>query len=126
MSEESIFMEAGKQGMLCELDLRSGDFVTVEPYAIYTSAKKRRCWAYFQAGRSGAPADQGWREIETGQVRGAKVLNKPYAIRKDYNPFDKIKYVMMHFSVPNIEGKERAVDLAPAWDKSVHNKPAGA
>lgn len=125
MSEEQIFMDAGNKRMHCELDLREGNFVTVEPYAIFTSAKKRRCLLYYLASRAGAHGDQGWRQIETGQIRGAKVLNQPFAIRKDYNPFDKITYVMMHYSLPNIEGKQRAVELAPAWDKGVHNRPAG-
>ena len=126
MSEEKVFMEAGNKRMLCELDLRDGNFVTVEPYAIYTSAKKRRCLLYFQASRAGASGDQGWRQIETGQLRGAKLLNQPFTIRKDYNPFDKITYGMMHYSLPNHEGKQRADELAPAWDKSVHNRPAGS
>jgi hypothetical protein len=125
VSEESVFMEAGNKGMLCELDLRDGNFVTVEPYAIFTSNKKRRCVLYYQVSRAGAKDDKGWRQTETGQIRGAKMLNQPFAIRKDYNPLDKITYVMMHYSLPNADGKQRPVDLAPAWDKSVHNRPAG-
>ena len=126
MSEEVAFMEAGNKGMLCELDLRDGNFVTVEPYAIYTSAKKRRCLLYYQMSRAGAQGDMGWRQVERSTVRGAKVLDRPFATRKDYNPFDKMTYVMMHYSIPTVDGKQRPVDLAPSWDTSVHNRPAGS
>jgi hypothetical protein len=126
MSEEAIFMEAGNKRMLCELDLRDGNFVTVEPYAIYTSAKKRRCMLYYLVSRAGAQGDRGWRDIETGQVRGAKMLAKPFEIRKDYKPNDKVTYTMMHYCLPDIDGKQRPVDAAAAWDKSVHNRAAGS
>ena len=65
MSEEMVFMDAGNKLMLCELDLRDGSFVTVEPYAIYTSAKKRRCLLYYQVSRAGAHGDHGWRQVES-------------------------------------------------------------
>ncbi len=125
MSEETVFMDAGNKNLLCELDMRDNNFLTVEPYAIYTSAKKRRCMLCYQVSRAGATGDHGWRQLEASQVRGAKVLDRPFTIRRDYNPFDKTTYVMAHFSVPDASGKQRPVDLAPSWDKSVHNRAAG-
>lgn len=125
MSVESVFMDAGAKAMQCEFDLRDGNFVTVEPYAIFTSAKKRRCLLYYQLSRAGAQGDRGWRQIEVSDVRGAKPLDRPFTVRKDYNPLDKMTYVMMHYSIPGADGKQRPVDLAPAWDKSPQNRPAG-
>lgn len=125
MSEETLFMEAGNQRFLCELDLRDGNYVTVEPYMIYTSDKKRRCMLYYLVSRAGSSSDKGWRQIETSSVRAVKVLDRPFAIRKDYNPFDKITYVMSHYSLPSADGRQRPVDLAPSWDKSIYNRPAG-
>ena len=58
-------------------------------------------------------------------MRGAKLLDRPYKPRKDYNPFDKIKYPMCHYSAPAADGRKRPVDLAPSHDKSIHNRPAG-
>ena len=63
--------------------------------------------------------------LEFAGVRGAKVLDRPFTARKDYNPFDKTTYVMAHYSIPTADGKERPVDLAPSWDKSVQNRAAG-
>jgi hypothetical protein len=125
MSEELAFMDAGNKSMLCELDMRDGNFLTVEPYAIFTSEKKRRCLLYYQVSRAGAQGDHGWRTAETSSVRGIKALSRPFTVRKEYNPFDKMTYVKMHYSLPNVDGKQRAVDLAPTWDHASPNRPAG-
>jgi hypothetical protein len=125
MSTELVFMDAGDKRMQCDLDLRDGNSVTVEPYAIFTSAKKRRCLLYYQLSRAGAQADRGWRQLEAIGVRAAKVLDRPFTIRRDYNPFDKMTYVMAHYSLPTADGRQRPVDLAPSWDKAPQNRPAG-
>ncbi len=126
MSEETSFMEGGNKHLLCEIDLRGGNVVTVEPYAIYTSTKKRRVYLWYQVSRAGAQGENGWRNVEASEVKAVKVLERPYTTRKDYNPMDKMTYVMMHYSIPAADGRTRPVDLAPSWDKSIHNKPAGA
>ena len=125
MSEEAVFMDGGKQLKLCEIDLRDGNVVTVEPYAIYTSNKKRRNMMWYQVSRAGAQGENGWRHVDAATVKKVKILDRPYAIRKDYDPFDKMTLTMMHYSIPTIDGRQRAVDLAPSWDKSLANRPAG-
>lgn len=126
MNDEQAFMEGAKKGMLVELDMRNNDFVVVEPYMIYTSNKKRRNYLYFQVSRAGAQSDQGWRPTETANIRGVKVLDRPFTPRKDYNPFDKINYVMSHFSIPTWDGRQRPTDLAPSHDRSIQNRAAGS
>src|SRR4051794_35796963 len=104
MSEELEFMKAGDSLLLCELDQRDGNILTVEPYAIYTSPKKRRFFMFYQVSRAGAHGDNGWRHIEASNFRAAKTLDRPYTPRKDYDPFNKTDLVMMHYSIPTADG----------------------
>src|SRR6266850_5031372 len=99
MSEESVFMEGGNEHFLIEMEMRDANILTVEPYAIYSSPKKRRFVLVYQVSRAGAQGDNGWRYIEASNIRTVKKLNRPFTTRKDYDPFNKDILVMSHYSI---------------------------
>ena len=120
MSFDATFMKGGNLHRLCDITLMDGTSARVEPYAIYTSSKKRRHYLWFEVSGS----DSGWRYPEAASVASAALTEEPFTVRADYDPFDKAKFPVVHYSVPTRDGRQRWLDAAPGHDKgTIRNRP---
>ncbi|MBI3679965.1 MAG: hypothetical protein HY235_06155 [Acidobacteria bacterium] len=105
MNADAVFMKAGNLRRLCELTDNEGRTVQVEPYAIFTSAEGRRCCLYFELGEQ-----EGWRTTEQRYVQSMRLLEETYSARRDYEPFDSIRFPFVHYAVPTHDGRQRWAD----------------
>jgi hypothetical protein len=116
MPAESIFMKGGNLRRLCEVKFRDGKTAIVEPYVIYTGENKRHLFLWYQLS-SDPPEDAGWRSPEAAYVVSAKLLDQTFQPRPEYDPFDRKKYPVMHYSIPTADGRQRWMDAGPPRDK---------
>src|SRR5690349_10755284 len=117
-------MKGGNLRRLCLMTLTSGETVTVEPYAIYTSSKKRRHYLWFQIPGPDPEEQGGWKHPEAVTIASAALAEDSFDVRRDYDPFDKEKFPMVHYSVPTHDGRQRWLDAGPSYDKqTLRNRP---
>lgn len=117
MPIDAVFMKGGNLRRLCEATLADGSVAVVEPYAIYTSPKKRRTLLWYEVSKGGSEAGAGWKHPEAASVTAMKLLETPYTPRKDYNPFDTVKFPVVHYSVPTHDGRQRWLEGGRNPDK---------
>lgn len=116
MPAESIFMKGGNLRRHCAVKFHDGRTAVVEPYLIYTAENKRRRYLWYQL--SSEPAEEaGWRNPEAAHVASAKLLDSTFTPRAGYDPFDRKRYPVMHYSIPTADGRQRWMDARPATDK---------
>jgi hypothetical protein len=97
---EAIFIEAAKSRRLCELVDAAGHARTVEPHMVFTSSKGKRLLHCYQArGYSEGQHHFGWKNLEVGAFQSAQILDRKFAARADYNPFDSSKFPTVHFAI---------------------------
>jgi len=108
VSLDATLMQAGKLRRLCDVTLTDGSTAKVEPYAIYTSEKGRRIYLWFQVSSSDPNEPAGWKNQEANYVASAALAEESFSIRPDYNPLDKWRFPMMHFSIPTSDGRQRS------------------
>ena len=124
MAIDATFMKAGNLHRLCEITFANGQTSKVEPYAIFTSPKKRRHYLWFQLSSSDPEETSGWKMPEAASVSSATLTEEPFTVRRDYDPFDKEKLLMVHFSIPTHDGRQRWLDAQPGRDKTtLVNRP---
>lgn len=123
MSVEAVFMKAGNLRRICELTLADGRAVRIEPYAIFTAPNRRRHFLWYQlTGES--EEDRGWRQVEASLARSAKLCEQSYEARRDYDPFDRQRFPVVHYTVPTHDGRQRWADARPDFDKqTLRTKP---
>ena len=114
---EAVFMKGGNLHKLCKITLTDGRDFTVEPYAIYTSGRKRRCYLWYQISSSDPGEERGWRSPEAASVATAKLLEDPFDTRRDYDPFDRVEMPVVHYSIPTHDGRQRWMDARKDFDK---------
>ena len=112
MAVEVAFMKAGNLARVCELTDAEENIWLIEPYAVYTSSRGRRSLWYYQL-----DAPEGWKDPEVRFVRRVKMLEEKFTVRADYDPFDKNRFPIMHFSIPGKDGRQRWADK-PKVDKT--------
>lgn len=114
-------MKCGNLRRNCEITFRDGRTVVVEPYAIFTGESKRRLYMWYQLS-SDPPEEKegntGWRTPEAAHVASAKLCDTPFTVRRDYDPFDRKRMPMVHYSIPTADGRQRWMDAPPPSDKS--------
>ncbi len=113
MPADTVFMKSGNLLRVCELTDTDGNAARIEPYLIFTSGRNRRCCHYYQLSE---PA--GWKTTELRFVASVRMLEERFLQRKEYDPFDKERFPLVHFSVPTLDGRLRWVDKMAAADKS--------
>jgi len=118
MSQDATFIKGGNLLRVCEVTLAGGSKVTVEPYAIFTSPKKRRHYLWFRTSRSDPDDRPAWESPDASSVKLIRLTEDSFKIRRDYDPFDKEKLPVVHFSVPMHDGRQRWLDAGPKKDKS--------
>lgn len=111
MGAENTLMKAGNLQRVCELTTNQGT-VLVEPYAIAISAKGRRELLCYHL--ADEPA---WRTIEMRFITAVRMLDATFKIRTDYDPFDRNRFPVMHYSVATHDGRQRWADK-PSKDKT--------
>lgn len=110
---EAVFVRAARAGRL--VWLAEPDPVeryrVVEPYMVYRSGTGRRLLHAYQVGgySAGGPL-RGWRNLEPGAFAEAQVLEEPFAVRPDYNPFNEQNFPHVAFALPTADGRRRAPD----------------
>jgi hypothetical protein len=102
MSAEAVFMKAGNLHRLCEFAGTDGSVTLAEPYCIYTSARNKYCYLFYQI-----TEPQGWKELESRHVASVKLKEAGFKTRTDYDPFDKNRFPVMHYSIPTEDGRLR-------------------
>ncbi len=112
MSAETVFMKAGNLHRVCEITGTDGSVAQAEPYGIYTSPRNHACYLCYQISEP-----EGWQELEQRDVTRVKLLEATFKPRQDYDPFDKMRYPVMHYSIPTHDGRQRWGEK-PAIDKS--------
>ncbi len=112
MSAETVFMKAGNLHRVCEIAGKDGSVTQVEPYGIFTSARNHGGFLCYQVSEP-----EGWRELESRDIARVKMLDSVFRPRQDYDPFDKIRYPVMHYSIPTHDGRQRWGEKS-AIDKS--------
>jgi len=117
VSQDATFMKGGNLHRLCEVTLEDGKTARVEPYAIFISPKKRRHYLWFQVSGSDPSETPGWKSPEASSVKGVKLAEGAFTTRQDYDPFDKAKFPVMHYSVPAPDGRQRWLDAGGKVDK---------
>jgi hypothetical protein len=110
MSLEATFIKAGNLQRLCELSTPEGSRFVVEPYMIFTSGKKRRSYRYYERSSNVPDSEPGWRSTEARYISGIKLLDESFELRKDYDPFDKAEFPVVHHSIPTHDGRQRWMD----------------
>lgn len=115
MSAETVFMKAGNLRRLCEITASDGSTIQAEPYAIFTSPRNKHCYLCYQL-----TEPQGWKELESRLVKAVKLQQDGFKPRPDYDPFDKNRFPVMHYSVPTQDGRLRwgekpKVDLSQSF-----------
>ena len=107
MSIDATFMKGGNQLRLCDIKLTDGKTARVEPYAIFVSSKKRRHYLWFQIAGSDPDEDPGWKSPLASSIASVTVAEEPFKVRRDYDPFDKRQFPLVHYSVPTHDGRQR-------------------
>ena len=115
MAVEAVLIKGGNLRRMCEVTLADGKEVTVEPYAIYTAPTKRRHYLWFQV--SDLADDSGWRNPEARTVTAAKLTESSFNTRREYDPFDRDKFPVVHYAVPTHDGRQRWMDSRSGHDK---------
>ena len=87
--------------------------------AVVTAAELARSLALLDGGpeAGGSEAGAGWKHPEAASVTAMKLLETPYTPRKDYNPFDTVKFPVVHYSVPTHDGRQRWLEGGRNPDK---------
>jgi hypothetical protein len=107
---ESVFMKSANLHRQCELTDAQGNRTVVEPYAIFTSAKGRRCYRCYVISPAVDPNVGPWANPEVASVANVQMVEGTFQIRAAYDPFDKQLFPMMHFSLPTPDGRQRWAD----------------
>ncbi|HXP89256.1 MAG TPA: hypothetical protein VN841_31340 [Bryobacteraceae bacterium] len=124
MSLDATFMKGGNLLRVCDVTLADGKTARVEPYAIYTSPKRRRHYLWFQIGSSDPDEAPGWKSPEASAVASVRLAQETFTVRRDYDPFDKQKLPVVHYSVPTHDGRQRWHDAGKYVDKqTIGNRP---
>jgi len=124
MPVDATLMKAGNLRRLCDITLTDGATAKVEPYAIYTSSKKRRHYLWFQLSSSDPEEGSGWMNPEASSIASAIVTDEAFVIRQDYDPFDRSKFPVVHYSLPTHDGRQRWLDARRDFDKqTLVNRP---
>jgi hypothetical protein len=113
MSAETVFMKGGNLHRVCEVAGPDGSVSLVEPYGIYTSPRNRHNFLCYQISEP-----QGWKEIDSRSIASVKLKDAEFTPRRDYDPFDKNRYPVMHYSIPTLDGRQRWGEK-PAVDRSM-------
>ncbi|MBL8234161.1 MAG: hypothetical protein JNL98_37040 [Bryobacterales bacterium] len=121
MAAESVFMKGGNLRRLCEVTFRDGKTALVEPYAIYTAETKRRLYLWYQIS-SDPPEEPGWSTPEAANITAVRLREETFAPRPQYDPFDRKKYPVMHYSIPTADGRQRWMDAksSPSDKQDLH------
>src|SRR5262249_30557143 len=113
MSVEAVLMKCGNLRRTCEVTLAGGKVVVVEPYAIYTATTKRKHFLWFPVSKGG-DEKPGWRYPEAASVVSAKPREESFTPRRDYDPFDRERLPVVHYSIPMHDGRQRWADARAA------------
>jgi hypothetical protein len=118
VSQDATFIKGGNLKKVCEVKLADGSTVTVEPYAIFTSPRKLRHYLWFRTGGSNPDEGPGWQSPEASLVASVRLGEQSFTVRRDYDPFDKGKFPVVHHSIATHDGRQRWLDAGPPIDKS--------
>jgi hypothetical protein len=110
MSAEAVFMRCGNLRKVCEVKDSAGNLLLVEPYAIFTSIKKRKHVHFYQLS---GPGGEGWKTPESRDLVAGRMLEDTFTPRSGYDPFDKQLFPVMHYSIPTHDGRQRWMDAQP-------------
>lgn len=114
---ESVFMKSANLHRACELTDATGNKTLVEPYAIFTSAKGRRCFRVFVLSPVPEPGTSAWTAPETASITAVTMTEQAFETRPKWDPFDKELLPMVHYALPNREGRQRWADAPKARAK---------
>jgi hypothetical protein len=123
MSVEAVFMKGGNLRRVCEVTLSDGKVLRVEPYAIYTATTKRRHFMWYLLISNDLEEEGGWRHPEAASVSAAKLTETMFDTRTDYDPFDRFKFPVMHYSIPTHDGRQRWMDAQYKNKQDLINRP---